>query len=40
MDKTLEEKLKIFANLIIDRIIENQQKGIIHLGGDNNGIQN
>jgi len=38
-NKTLEEKLQIFANLIIDRIMEDQQKGIVHPGGGDNGIQ-
>ncbi|MDD3940596.1 MAG: hypothetical protein PHQ01_03435 [Candidatus Pacebacteria bacterium] len=27
---SLEERIEIFANLIIDRIIEDQKKGITH----------
>lgn len=31
LNPTLEERLKIIANLIIDRIIEDQQNGNLHL---------
>jgi hypothetical protein len=29
-DLTTEERLKVFANLIVDRLIEKQQKGLLN----------
>lgn len=33
---TIEERLQIFANLIVDRIIEDQKSGIVRTESNNN----
>lgn len=40
IDKKIEEKLRIFANLIVDRILEEQESGRLYKKIQEGGLQN